>query len=323
MAFKNIMSVSGGKDSTAMMTLSIERDMECRYVFADTGNEHEDTLEYLVYLEQFFGIKIERYKADFTKKIEIKKQRLINHLIALSDCGKPRRQLKHFTGSMLERIIDNLNPTGNPFLDLCMLKGRFPSRKAQFCTQELKRELLDDKVMLPLIGENHKPISWQGVRADESFNRRHLTISEKSELGYIYRPIIDWNVEMVFAQHKKHGVKPNPLYSKGMSRVGCMPCINENKKGLTSIALEAPQHIDKIENWEQIIATTSKRGKATLFQVSDVPGWPTDLESIDIKKHGIRQRVEYAKTGRGGRQQDWLNQTAEPGLCNSIYGLCE
>lgn len=33
---------------------------DVRFVFADTGNEHEITLEYLDYLEQAMGIKIDR-----------------------------------------------------------------------------------------------------------------------------------------------------------------------------------------------------------------------------------------------------------------------
>ncbi len=44
---KNIVSMSGGKDSTAMALLAIERDTEdLEFVFADTGHEHEMTYEY-------------------------------------------------------------------------------------------------------------------------------------------------------------------------------------------------------------------------------------------------------------------------------------
>ena len=54
-------SVSGGKDSTALLAWLIENSKDdIRAVFADTGNEHEITLEYVDYLERVTGIKIER-----------------------------------------------------------------------------------------------------------------------------------------------------------------------------------------------------------------------------------------------------------------------
>lgn len=327
MAYQNIISVSGGKDSTAMLILAVSRGMDFRAVFADTGNEHEITVKYLEYLEKTLGIKIERYKADFSSQIAKKKENLKRQLIELSDCGRGNRRLKKFTAPMIERMLENLNPTGNPFLDLCIWKGRFPASQSQFCTEELKSLVITYNVMLPALNkandDRKKVISWQGIRADESRRRSKLTHSEVDELCIIYRPIIDWTAKQVFALHKKHGIDPNPLYKMGMNRVGCMPCVNASKNELAQIDLEAQQHIEKIEHWEQTVAAASKRGKATFFQVGEVPGWPKELELIDITTHGIRGRVEYAKTSRGGRQSDWVTETREAGICRSNYGLCE
>lgn len=65
----NILSISGGKDSTAMLLLAIERDVEdMMCVFADTGNEHKYTYEYIDYLEQKLGVTINRVKADYKEK---------------------------------------------------------------------------------------------------------------------------------------------------------------------------------------------------------------------------------------------------------------
>lgn len=48
----NIVSVSGGKDSLAQWLLAVEAGVNFSVVFADTGHEHPQTIEYLDYLEK-------------------------------------------------------------------------------------------------------------------------------------------------------------------------------------------------------------------------------------------------------------------------------
>ena len=71
-----VASVSGGKDSTAVALIAIhiyglER---CLLVCADTGNEHALTYEYLTYLSEVLGKKIDIVKADFTDRLARKRE---------------------------------------------------------------------------------------------------------------------------------------------------------------------------------------------------------------------------------------------------------
>lgn len=301
-----LVSTSGGKDSTATLLLAIERvpRKDIYPAFADTGNEHDEVYRYLDYLESALSLSIKRLKADFTEDWWRKRD-------YVDRVWREEGVSPEIVASALEVL--NAGPTGNPYLDLCVVKGRFPSRMAQFCTQRLKKEPLS-AYAVELMANG--PIeSWQGVRRDESANRAKLAEREDTPEGIsIYRPILDWTWRDVFAKHREHGIKPNPLYAMGMTRVGCMPCINCKKDELLSIARRFPAQVDRIRKWEQIVSAASKRGSATFF---------FDEES-GVDGRGIHKTVEWAQTERGGKQFDIFRALhGEVDECESAYGLCE
>ncbi|MBI1374267.1 MAG: phosphoadenosine phosphosulfate reductase family protein [Phycisphaera sp.] len=61
---RHIVSLSGGKDSTALAIYLRDRIPNIEYVFSDTDKELEETYEYLDKLEAFLGKEITRLKAD-------------------------------------------------------------------------------------------------------------------------------------------------------------------------------------------------------------------------------------------------------------------
>lgn len=305
----NVLSISGGKDSTAMLLLAIERGEEFLAVFADTGNEHPITLDYVAYLNESVA-PIKTIRADFSRQIAGKREYVATKW---AEKGVPPEAI--------ERALNALVPTGNPFLDLCIWKGRFPSSKAAFCSQELKHDPIVKQVQWPILESGDDVISWQGVRRDESLRRSLLAARELKlthENGaemWNYRPILEWTADECFAMHRKHGVKHNPLYEMGMGRVGCMPCINCRKDELLEISKRFPGEIYRIRQWEASVKLASKRGAATFFAApSDDSAWAA-TQTIDVV-------VEWAKTSRGGKQYDFLRMEDSP-ACTSIYGLCE
>lgn len=330
----HVVCVSGGKDSTATYCRAIERGVPFRAVAADTGNEHPATYEAVNRLhEKTGGPKVEWVKADFSAKIARKRAFI-----------EKNWQAHGVPADLVERALDVLHPTGNPFLDLCLWKGRFPSRKAQFCTAELKVEPIDLHVTRPMLTTGETVISWQGVRSAESEARRFLPAFQKivahDDLPgqlYVFRPLLRIeNVEEVFEIARRHGLSPNPLYGWGLSRVGCFPCINCAKGELALVDSHFPEQIDRLEEWEGLVSEACKRGHSTFFTIVNDPvmqaewnafvdagGDPSAMAAIDPDRtrFGIRRMVEWAKTSRGGRQYSLFARDVST-VCNQ-WGACE
>lgn len=330
-----VVSVSGGKDSTACALLAIDRlgVENCRFVFADTGHEHAFTVDYVRdYLPSALGASIDTVRADFARQIAGKREH-VEHVWPTK--GVP--------DEIIRRALAVLHPTGVPFLDLCLWKGRFPSRRAQFCTQHLKRIPLD-AYLLDRMGEGVEVESWRGIRRDESEARKDTAPRELTPEGFaIVHPIHDWTAKQVVDYVVTKGVRLNPLYSQGMRRVGCMPCINCAKDELWEIANRWPQYIDVVREWESLVSMAAKRGMTTFFTDSagrspvPRPGWRREQEPADdgrmvdvwiepneavFARCAVDERVRWAETARGGRQIDFIRSTP-PNGCASVYGLCE
>lgn len=283
-----------------MYLYALEQGVEFAAVFADTGNEHEATYEYVRELPRITGgPEITWVKADFAEQIARKRKRIV----------------QEWPDKIASRALSVLHPTGIPFLDLCLWKGRFPGSRTRFCTSELKVIPTVEMVIEPELQAGHDVYSWQGVRRDES-RARSAALETEHQGGTLwhYRPLVDWSVEDVFAIHKRHGVRPNPLYLQGMTRVGCMPCIMARKAELHEIARRFPAHIEKIREWETLVHRAGKSG-STFFCCDKIPGTSTTRGAVDSV-------VSWAATTRGGQQFDMLKLLPPP-VCSSEYGLCE
>ena len=312
MSTQHILSFSGGKDSTAMLLFAKERGVgNLTVVAADTGHEHPLTYDYWQYIDQHVH-PLRIVRADFADRIERKRQYV-----------REKWPEKGVPAEHIERALSVLRPTGVPFLDLCLWKGRFPSTKARFCTEELKTLPIQQQIYLPLLEAGETLVSWQGVRAQESAARAKLRgLERKARRVWCYRPLLHWTVEQVFETHRRHGVRPNPLYQQGMTRVGCMPCIHTVKSELREIAARFPEEVARVADWERLVSAASKLGASTFFSSDKTPGPHVDDPSLPAP--GVRQVMDWAQTTRGGRQYDLLGDlAADPLTCSSVYGLCE
>jgi 3'-phosphoadenosine 5'-phosphosulfate sulfotransferase (PAPS reductase)/FAD synthetase len=333
---ENIISFSGGKDSTAIYLKALEMGVKFRAVFCDTGHENEKTYDFVKNLHNVTGgPEIEIIRADFSDRFEKRRAYIAENWTRERVVKfKPNKQHPHgrtvvsppVPQERIDRALEIMRPTSNPFLDLCILKGRFPSTKARFCTEELKSLPMIFQVMIPAVKKYGvgRVVSWQGVRREESATRAKLPEFNHGDPGVItWRAILNWTHEDVFSYHKKHNVKPNPLYFENMGRVGCFPCIMCKKGELAEIARRYPEHIARVYEWEKIVVDASRHGGAATFFPDSKTTKTEDHEKGQYL--GIRDVVEWAKTGVGGRQYDLLDfdDGNAPPVCSSQYGLCE
>lgn len=308
----HVASVSTGKDSQATMLLMLERihRSRCRFIMADTGNEDAAVWEHKAYLEGALGITIDVLRADFSEQITAKREFIARD----QRVGRRDGRRIRWTNKAKRRALAVLQPSGNPFLDLCMWKGRFPSRKAQFCTEQLKTVPLVEYQMA-LVDQGFGVVSWQGVRRDESANRKNAKKMERvGPRLWQFRPIVEWTAQQTVDYSLARGLLLNRLYSEGFDRVGCMPCINCGKKAISNTALRRPAEIDRLGKWELMVGQASKQGLASFF--------PDPNRDSHLDKRGIVKVVQWAKTTRGGRQFDLLKET-DSASCSSSYGLCD
>jgi len=259
-----IASVSGGKDSTALI-LALREALDAgtiapstvvHYVFADTGWEADDTYEYLNSLVHRLGIVIDRVGA---------------------------------VGGMVARIRH---------------RAGFPGRTGRFCTRELKIEPLrgyHDKIMAEFDVDD--TVSAIGVRASESEPRSRMPewsdegprFTRDRWGGYVWRPLLQWTIEDVLLIHRRHGVPVNPLYQQGHERVGCYPCIFAGKEEIRLIAKNAPTRIDRIRELEHEMVDLRRQRN------EEQPGryaWPDDATFFQTR-NGRRKllcRVEHDDT---------------------------
>ena len=296
-----VLSVSGGKDSTATGLHLIERGIEFEAIHMDTGWEHPATEAYVrETLPRVLGREVRILSAPLDLAPEVLP--IAEDLEARFLGGKP-----------------------SAFIRRSLHKAMFPSRQRRYCTQELKvypsrayfRTLSSDVV---------EPVNVQGIRWEESARRAKMVDWEEFDGDCAYwRPILDWTERDVIDIHHRHGVAPNPLYLRGARRVGCWPCIMSAKAEIRLLAEIDPARVNLVDALEQAVAALAVTGQPrTLFQ--NPRPTRTIGEDGTVHRSGecvpFREVVAWSLTARGGTEPDpFAPDPADEGCAR--WGLCE
>jgi hypothetical protein len=293
---KHVVGFSGGIDSQACAGWVLERFPAEDVLLTNSdagGNEHPLTTEHVLWYSQNVHPVV-----------------MVTPLVRdLGDVGTRDGA----TGERRRTLAED-GPLSFP--GLAFVKGRFPSRKAQFCTEYLKLAPQRRWLLENLTERGIDFVRYSGVRRDESTARKDVLEEEWDDYFdcTLYRPLAAWTKEECFAFVQGRGERINPLYTLGFSRVGCAPCVNSSKEDIREWAARFPEMIDKVRDWERRVGRTF---------------FPPIVTRLKGKKTGgvnwIDEVVAWARTEYGGRALSlpYVEADAANGVCSSKYGLCE
>lgn len=210
--------------------------------------------------------------------------------------------------------------------DLIRKKGMFPSRIRRFCTTELKVKPIQRYLRQRADETQTEVVNPVGIRAGESQARAKLTRWERSDDFDcdVWRPLIDWTEAEVIEMHRRHGLRPNPLYLKGATRVGCWPCIFSRKEEIRLVAEVSPERVDEIRALEAEVTEIAAARYAKKGETFESLGYcrPTMFHDKGRRMTPIPidEVVAWSKTAYGGKQLLLLE--TEPAGCMR-WGLCD
>lgn len=199
-------------------------------------------------------------------------------------------------------------------VELTRKKRTFPSRVRRWCTEELKIKPFATELARIRAARDCDCVVLVGVRREESVSRAALPEREWAD-HYdceVWRPLLDWSLADVVAEHHSAGVPLHPLYRMGAERVGCFPCVGAPKSELALVARVMPERIAQIRSLElEIGATMFTRDRRTEKRRT---GTGPSVEPV-----GIDEVVAWSRTDRGGQQM-----TLEPAPTGCMrWGICE
>lgn len=218
-AHRHIVSLSGGKDSTALAIFLRQRypQIPAEYVFCDTGAELPETYEYLERLQALLGVDIKRLSA-------------LDGLQVRQTAGRTAFDvyLKEWFG------------------------GYLPNPRSRWCTRVLKIEPFERYV-----GKG-EAFSYIGIRADEQrqgySGRKPPVLSTQPNILPVY-PLRDAGVGLADVNRllEESGLGL-PEYYKWRSRSGCYFCFYQQVGEWQGLADTHPDLLARAASYERLAA---------------------------------------------------------------------
>ena len=283
-----VVSVSGGKDSTAMALWLIDQGLKdrCTFVFADTKWEHPVLYKYIdEVLEPKIGkihrVVSEKYPGGMPDLIR-KKQAFPSHRFRFCTESLKIAPLRAF----IEQVR---HTTGGSPINVVGIRAEESQRRSKF-------EEWDDAG--PMQCDTWRPlITW----------------------------LVE-DVVAIHTKHNVPPCPLYLREENAASRVGCYPCILSRKKEILAVADQDSWRIDEIRNLEAELGESyAKRlaAKGETFESAgkNRPAYFQSRKRLQGEGWDIDRAVAWSRTSRGGGTQTELFHTSEPGC--QMWGLCD
>jgi len=255
---RHIVSISGGKDSSALAIYLRDRDkwrerlgkpisqktdpVEMEYVFCDTREELKETYDYLNTLEAYLGKKIVRLYDD--------------------------RGFDHWLKNR---------------------EGFLPSPQIRWCTQELKIKPFEKYVGDDLVH------SYIGIRADE--DRKGYLSHKKNIIGvFPFREDgIDRDDVLRILEESGAGI---PEYYRWRTRSGCYFCFFQRKAEWVGLLETHPDLFEKAKKFEGESAKTGRKFTWSQGESLDELSQPERIQEIKEGHEKAMKRERKARPNR-------------------------
>ncbi len=216
----NVVSFSGGKDSTAMLLRLLEENRPVdEILFCDTGMEFPAMYSHLDQLEQYIGRPITRTKADYS--------------FAYYFAQVPIKR------GNLEGFVEKYgrNYTGNSW----------PGPRMRWCTSLLKDAPRERH--LRTLRENYEVYQYVGIAADEEYRLQR----KNNQREDTFHPLVEWG--MTEADCLKycydHGFDWDGLYEI-FHRVSCWCCPLQSLSELRKLHDYFPELWSQMREWDDM-----------------------------------------------------------------------